>query len=578
MKIKHLAYMSAIALVSMSVLSSCEKKKTETEQQGQYNGQEVKSEIAIALPNEVTKKYAAARRMPGSTVQKTGRTSFQGIEGITLIPFATAGEISGNDNRLGNSNRTLDAIASATDLGTNSNAKVYSNVQIPLTTASFLFYAKSQATGTKFQTGSLVVDLNKAQPKDIVFALEPIVADGTTLMTASTSKGYAIMSYLTSIAAAEDALNKKWYEYTDGDDASMAAMFKTFSELTSLNSFGVARMLSDLYKSLTPFQATNSMAAGVMAAINNSTYVDIDGSGNVTFKEDYRDFPEIAQLPQGALQTVWDATAHVFKEGSYTGKALPETYTYPAQLWYYANSQISTSNSSRQTLYDNSNNWAYILSQHTDATAVNSRTRAIAINDTVQYAVARLDVAVKLAATALPDNSFAAEGVATNVTANASGFPVTAVLVGGQRKVNFDFTAQTEGTEYTIYDNVMTEAMNASTAYTPFNSTLVLQNGTQDVMIAIEMENNTGKDFYGVGAQLIPAGSKFYMVAKLEASKATRTGGHVFLQDYTTTAKLNLTTLANAYNTIPDLRTPELEIGFSVDLEWKEGNTYEINL
>jgi len=237
-------------------------------------------------------------------------------------------------------------------------------------------------------------------------------------------------------------------------------------------------------------------------------------------------------------------------------------------------------------MYDNTNNWATVLGAHTDAVSVNSMTRAVAIVDPVQYAVARFDTQVRLKAASMEDNSATAVGIGTAVDCSA-GFPISAVLVGGQKQVMFDFTPNASATtEYTVYDNVMAstvktpaEAMVASystTAYSTMNHTLVLESGTSDVMIALEMTNTTGKDFYGVGGQLIPKGGKFYVIAKLEASAATETGSHVFKQDYTTTAKLTLKDLKSAYNTIPDLRTPQLEIGFSVDLTWQAGHTYEI--
>ena len=108
------------------------------------------------------------------------------------------------------------------------------------------------------------------------------------------------------------------------------------------------------------------------------------------------------------------------------------------------------------------------------------------------------------------------------------------------------------------------------------NSTLVLETAAStDVMLAVEMINNSGKDFYGVGGQLIPNNGKFYVCAKLEASPATETGNKVFAQDYKTVANLNLISLKSAYNTIPDLRTPRLELGFSVDLTWQDGHVYD---
>jgi hypothetical protein len=113
------------------------------------------------------------------------------------------------------------------------------------------------------------------------------------------------------------------------------------------------------------------------------------------------------------------------------------------------------------------------------------------------------------------------------------------------------------------------------------NSTLVLASevgAAKDVYIAIELLNNSGKDFYGVDHQMVPNGGKFYLVGKLTAATASVTSNQVFKQDYTTTAKITIGDLKSAYNTIPDLKAPSVEIGFSVNLEWTAGNVYEITL
>ena len=206
-------------------------------------------------------------------------------------------------------------------------------------------------------------------------------------------------------------------------------------------------------------------------------------------------------------------------------------------------------------------------------------TRAVAIKDQIQYAVARFDVTVKLSSLTLADRSLEATGKAVNVNVpSEEGFPVTAVLIGGQQAVNFDFTSTASGSELTVYDKTMTNgSMKATASASATNHTLVLENGTENVRVAVEMVNTTGKDFYGAGNQLIKAGAKFYVVAELVAAQAIKTSGHVFKQDFTTTANLTLTNLKTAYNTIPDLRTPKLELGFSVDLSWKEGHTYDVN-
>jgi hypothetical protein len=52
----------------------------------------------------------------------------------------------------------------------------------------------------------------------------------------------------------------------------------------------------------------------------------------------------------------------------------------------------------------------------------------------------------------------------------------------------------------------------------------------------------------------------------------------VFKQDYTTTAKVAIKDLKHAYSTIPDLKSPSLEIGLSIDLTWQNGHEYELEL
>jgi hypothetical protein len=114
-------------------------------------------------------------------------------------------------------------------------------------------------------------------------------------------------------------------------------------------------------------------------------------------------------------------------------------------------------------------------------------------------------------------------------------------------------------------------------AYSDANSTLVLETAAEeDEYICVEFTNNSTKDFYGADG-IVPIGGKFYLVGRLTAASATETGKKVFKQDYTTTAKLSIKDLKSAYNTIPDLKAPQLEIGLLVDLTWKAGHVYEID-
>ena len=589
--VKSFAYFMAVAMVSTVGMVSCKDKNAPEEEKGRSQSQQqveaVKTEFTISMPAQL-----APNRMPGTNVQVNGMAHFQGLTGITLLPFAKSEEaINASDVRLGGANITLADLTKAEIESKNNQAKLYNDVNIPLTTSSFLFYAKSAATGDLFNVGSLIptpTDLD-ADPTGISFDLEQIMPSATT---AYTNAHNALIAYLNAVANAQASPSAvKWCDVPasgTGADAGMAALFATFSTIHGLSSFEVSRVLTDLYRSLKPLRATNELADAVMDAIDTHTNVTMTGtnSDSVSLSDVLAGFPENCNLPVGSVDIKWNATGKVFEDGLYSNMAALDKYVYPAQLWYYVNSFIKTSNSSKKTVYDNTSNaWGDVLAAHEGPLSVNSRTRAVAITSPVEYAVGRLDVGVKTAASPLKDNSDQIQAVATDVAVPAAGFPITGILVGGQKQVKFDFTTNTTATEYTIYDKNMSYATMAATTSdmlaAHYNHTLVLETAASTIVrIAVEMVNNTGKDFYGVGNQLIPNGGKFYVVAQLDpATQGTSaTGGKVFKQDYTTTATLTLKNLRNAYNTIPDLRTPKLELGFSVNLEWRTGDTYDVDL
>lgn len=540
-------------------------------------GEVVKTQFSIALPNQLA--TGGPNRMPSTTVQNAGMSEFQGLTGIKLMPFAKQAAILSTDTRVG-SNIVLGDLAKSEVESKTSQAKVYSDVSIPVNTGSFLFYAKSAKAGSDFEIGALTpspADLD-ANPSGITFDLKQIQSTGASALFAGDAAGTALLAYLNSIAQISDGQGtpKMWYEYDADMDPVMHGMFVTFTSMTGLSSFEVERVLTDLYKQVKVL--SSPIATAVKDAIDNATYIDHDqlvNNDKVVLISTLQNFPAAFNLPDGSVNIMWVDGSHAFANGNYDNMAALDRYVYPAQLWYYVNSTIKTSNASKKTMYENTSiDWAAILAAHDDATVVNTLTRAVAIKDPIQYAVARLDVAVKLKASSLADNSVEVVGVATPVDCS-SGFTVTGILVGGQQGVKFDFTTN-GGTEYTVYDKIMANAMTAtSSGLSNYNHTLVLENGTSNVRVAVEMVNNA-VDFYGYNNKLIPHGGKFYVVAELDATEATQTGGHVFKQDFLTTANLTLKDLKNAYNTIPDLRTPQLELGFSVDLTWQDGHVYNI--
>ena len=75
----------------------------------------------------------------------------------------------------------------------------------------------------------------------------------------------------------------------------------------------------------------------------------------------------------------------------------------------------------------------------------------------------------------------------------------------------------------------------------------------------------------------MPGGAKFYLVGLL-VPQADKAGNQVFAKAYNTKANVTITSLAHAYNCIPDLKNPELELGLSVNLEWSEGLVQDITI
>jgi len=152
------------------------------------------------------------------------------------------------------------------------------------------------------------------------------------------------------------------------------------------------------------------------------------------------------------------------------------------------------------------------------------------------------------------------------------------VLIGGQGEVKYNFSPSTLGTNI-IYDRSLTDGTyTLSATATTANPTTVLETPAgENIVIAVEFFNND-QDFIGINGQLIPKNTHFYLVAELDANDATETDSKIFKQDYTTTVNLILNdlSLGKAYNVLPDLRSNQLEIAFSVDLAWKTGHEYDI--
>ena len=225
---------------------------------------------------------------------------------------------------------------------------------------------------------------------------------------------------------------------------------------------------------------------------------------------------------------------------------------------------------------------------------------------------------------------------------SGGGFVVTGLIVGGQAdEVGWDYTRRPDNGAYGSMtwnetDKVFTGVTFANNKFdkmiydkviTPFKVgasdvvyTMVWDNydatkapsEQADVYVGLELRNDTEEDFWGE-MNLVRQGGTFYILGKLDLSTALAaaqnvsaaafsnlspvslnycyppfdpaTGAtidvpRVFMQDYKTVANLVLGTdaLKHAYVTLPDLRSSQISLGMSVDMNWTSGLVFDVEM
>ena len=297
------------------------------------------------------------------------------------------------------------------------------------------------------------------------------------------------------------------------------------------------------------------------------------------------------------------------------------------------NSTLLTSDNLNNLYPNGTDNWTN-NSQWPEGWAlgkVSSSTKSVAVRDNINYGVALLKTAVALdgGVTELKDNRNALSGgkeadQTFSISDSQHPIALTGVLVGGVNpRYNWQFLrkystydSNTQPMDFSLFDGVIyDDALPSTVVPTPTgmeNYTLVYDNynsseaanSQNNVYIALEFKNVSGLAFWGRD-NLIPNQGKFYLVAQITNTEA-RQGSitwptdhqippiygvdgeavpegkkageskqipRVFIQDFMTTAvfKLSEDALKKAYYTMPDLRTSNMSLGLSVELQWESG-------
>lgn len=626
------ASLGAIALVGAVSFSAC-SSSDEIVDNPDYNpiDNTVKTQIAFSLSKGGANK--AATRQTSGIVQDnlTGHTGFRGMTKMSLIPFG--GEIVATSSPLGPVIGPLTMISTATTPSSTSSyyksdgndAVVYTDIQVPNNTSHFLFYGQAtDETGTgidNHDNGTLAVTglygatggYSFATPNGISFAPVSIYNSSNSDAIAV---GTSLINLLNSLLTVTDGgtTPKKWGDYTAADNALLNGLYTNYIRLTTASSYSVAAMLVDLYASLDGLAKTADGTVGKAMATNLRSAIAAGFTdANVTeSKIIAADYPGNLGLPDGAAKLSFDATngfslaADPGQTGNFpSGVSITSynDYVYPANLQYFVNSPIKVSNVQQSSNFSGKTTWTACIDLYTNGTAVTSSTKSIALTNEIQYGVGNLKIVVN----PLNEPTYYDRNAEAIDISSETPFTLTGVLVGSQGQVGWNFVPASQGS-MTIYDNKINSAPLSASA-SPNNFTLGLEtvevpatsDGTTGVVyIALELQNNTGKDFMGKDG-LIPAGGKFYLAGKLDPSATSTIGTNtdnvksVFKQDYLTTANLTIKPgtlgddsdgdgkpdnatdgFAEATNVIPDLRTPQTEVCFSVNLQWKPGIVFNV--
>ena len=323
----------------------------------------------------------------------------------------------------------------------------------------------------------------------------------------------------------------------------------------------------------------------------------VDAMATELEKPAYKDFP--ANLPKGTYK-LNNGKIVIDKNGP-SGSGIvtatsSKTYSYPSSLYYWTNAypvEYTTT-----PTFAEWNNGEY----GTSRSVITSASKKIALNKTINYGVARLDVKAAIKTTdgaTIPAGTISGTSTPTHVTLDNHNFVVKGLLIGGLPDALDWEMHPADGDQYTkiVYDtrvpnNGYTLTYATAPSYTGINplmycllpETADCSTGSADDLghtpnIALEILND-GPQFYGLDGNLIPEGGTFYLVGKLtyaqDASKTEVT--RVFQQDYNTIVNLTISSLAKAYNTVPDLINPRLELALAVDINWKAGLVLDVPL
>ena len=609
-KFRFFSFASAMLLASAAGMVSCSSDSIEPTGGSGVAGQVVKTQFAINIPyggNSSTNQAKKVTRMTDEMTQQSGKP-FRGISDIVLLTFNGVPSTPGNTE----ATRIIEIGTDANAYAQEENRKLYRDIEIPVGTSYMLFYGRAtrKSGDTDFKAGKITDKGEKKTEKTLANLSHELTPINSTANFTTDTEAAKIINALNDIAKAKVTDGKDYTWATIGNETTLptwltenekkflAARYNEFTKLKAGSKTSVVEFIKNLKTAL-----VGETGEPTIPAERKLTKEIYDKCVAALGAIESINFPGKFNLPDGAASLNWTSGGFAYntpeKVTIGTGNSINyQKICYPAELSYFVNTTTMVSDKDMSNLSDfpayndwtnpNGANWE---GKSFSESAVTNLTKTVGLKAPVQYSVAVLKSTVRCDAATLKDNAKQAGSFDEDqqISVPTNGFKVTGILIGGQpASVDWQYEPTSSETfANTIYDKEMNGSMYAKHEASASNAnyTLVFDNKKSDaqspVYVTLELENNSDKAFYGKDG-IILKGAKFYLVGQLNPNETGLTNpnsvNRVFVQDYVTTANFNIKTLKDAYNCIPDLRTSGINVGLAVDLDWKSGITFDVEI
>lgn len=569
--------------------------------------QTVAVDFALTVAKSASPGNSSTTRMPAGDLEGTaGNVTLKCALPFTVADATVSKPVGVNDEYTSSPIETFDQPR-------NSYAYFTSSCDFNQGTNAILAYATPKATSSLLlkEKGKLEAAFGDYQPANINFHLQTIMLQDQYLGTDRTEDVQTIpeqlAAYLTTIAntsigTGDDIKTWKAYANDESKNAQLRILFKNFTnqlsddvgEVLPGSSANVKAWVTELKRQLIALTLTDNSDDDL---IRDAIIDNIDANYNkLTSTDDWKDFPSSKNLPDGAAVVRWDGEKFVPETQTTTIADINnlERFTYPAEIYYYGNSATWVSyddlsdNFRSKTIWKNESNPNdpdAVLSGFTKG-AVEAATKTVAMGEPLHYGVGQLKVQLKGTTSATLKDSKNAD-----ITVGTENFKLTGIIVGGQLPVGFDFRPESRYESYSeqdmrfIYDSQVNT--NGTGGTDPFYmstvdatkdiQTLVLQSYTgKSLKLALEFEyvddnNSTVDNFKGLNGYVYE-GTKFYLVGEVVPTIVDTDpkvyDNRVFTQDHITTISVKVRSLAKAYNVLPNLLSPRLEMGLELTPKW----------